>query len=450
MTKSHRLPLAVLSLAAIYAVLSACSEEDATEPDGGHFAVDLDPVRVFAVGNHQALDYATTYEDYVAEQRRLIEWIAPDFASDRHNLVVLGEDIGLVAAFIGSRGNRARQASTAAVAFAFIASRYQELTDYYQERYPDITLNRAVTLALTDTMARAFFSAFPPLADEYDIYLSACSLLPALRTSDDPNDIEQFGDPDLDAEAFVYLPVDENVYNTCFIWDPDGNEVGATRKVNLVSLEGPDFLDLSHGQLEQVEAFDLPFGRVAIAISLDAFIPEYVEHLDAMGAQIVLQNDANPGPWAHFQPRGSHITPSDGETLVWQPEEWEDSTIRMVQHGDTPHILFNVCPMMVGNLFDITFDGQSSVTARYPPEGTPARHYVGNPAQPSFVALGPWTFPDPVEADPEMTLEARRAALETLGDRLAAGSGDPVENEYTESYVWADIDVAAALARAGR
>ena len=34
---------------------------------------------------------------------------------------------------------------------------------------------------------------------------------------------------------------------------------------------------------------------MAIAISLDAFVPAYVQHLDDLGAQIVLQNDADPG-----------------------------------------------------------------------------------------------------------------------------------------------------------
>ena len=117
----------------------------------------------------------------------------------------------------------------------------------------------------------------------------------------------------------------------------------------------------------------------------------------------------------------------------------------MVQHADYPNILVNVCPMMVGNLFDITFDGQSSITARYPPEGTPERYYVGNDPQPHFLALGPWTFPDPVEQDPSLTPEERRAALEEQGNRLAPGSGDGIENGYVESYVWSDIDLSGAV-----
>ena len=118
----------------------------------------------------------------------------------------------------------------------------------------------------------------------------------------------------------------------------------------------------------------------------------------------------------------------------------------LVQSPLYPNILYNVCPMMVGNLFDINFDGQSSITARYPPNGTPLRAYVGNAAQPNFVALGPWSTPDPIESDPALTLEERRAILETQGDKLAAGSGDALENQYIESYVWADVNVDEAKA----
>lgn len=419
-------------------LLAACSGGG----DDGGATYDETKVRAFAVSNHQRLDYASTYEDFKSEMRRVMEMVQPDFSDERPNLVVLGEDIGLAAAFIGTRGEFARAQTDSLTAFAGVAGSYINIVQHWQANYPEISLNRAVTLALTDTMARAFLGTYPELAAEYGVYLSACTLLPRLRTSDDPEDIAFFGDPDLADIPFVWLPADSNMYNVCYIWDPNGNEIGTSRKVNLVSLEGPDLLDLSHEALSNVTAFDLPFGRVAIAISLDAFIPAYLDHLDALGAQIVLQNDANPGPWAVFQSASDHLgQPVSG--LVWQPEEWEDSTVRMVSHADYPNILFNICPMMVGNLFDVNFDGQSSITARYPPAGTPQRHYVGNPDQPNFVALGPWTFEDPGDSDSSLSIEERRERLRQQGLKLAAGSGDPQENGYIESHVWADLDVNA-------
>ena len=75
---------------------------------------------------------------------------------------------------------------------------------------------------------------------------------------------------------------------------------------------------------------------------------------------------------------------------------------------------------------------------------TEALAYVGNPApRPEFLRLGPWTFADPGEADPSLDLEARRVILEQEGQRLLPGSGDPLEDGYVETVVWADLELAA-------
>lgn len=399
------------------------------------------PVRVFAVGNHHGLGYLDSYAAFEGEMRRLMAKALPDLASDRANLVVFGEDVGLPAAFLGARGAAAREAGDALSAYLQVAIAYEAQLAHYTAAYPDISFNRAISLALTDTMARAFFGTFPKLAKEHGVWLSACTLLADTVVSEDPADIELFGDPALPDQREVYLPVDEHVYNVCYLWDDAGEVVGASRKVNLVSLEGPEMLDLSPEELTDVEAFDTPFGRVAIAISLDAFVPDYVAHIHGLGAQIVLQNDANPGPWAIVQPRGGHDGPSDGAP-VWQPEEWQDSTLRMVSDPKYPGIEFNVCPMIVGNLFDLVFDGQSSITAREPPADTPMRAYIGNAPEGRFLALAPWAFADPGEADPSLSLEARRDALIELGQRLAPGSGHADEDAYHEDVVWADIQVS--------
>jgi len=393
----------------------------------------LAPVRAFAVGNLHGLGYIESYEDFTAEMRRLMDMVGPDLAA-HDNLVVFGEDVGLPAAFLGSRGAQARAASGALEAFVAVAVAYEPILDHYRAKYPAVSFNRQISLALTDTMARAFFGAFPPLAKERGVYLSACTLLPKLVTSEEPEDIELFGDPDVEDEPFVYLAAGPEVYNVCYLWGPDGAEIGSSRKVNLVSLEGPEMLDLAPESLENVVAYDLPFGRVAIAISLDAFKPAYVGHLNALGAEIVLQNDANPGRWAITQPKSDHILPQEGD--IWQPEEWRDSTIRMVEHPDYASIQYNVCPMIVGNLFDIPFDGQSSITAREVPAGTPTRGYIGDAAQGRFLALAPWAADDPPG-----DLAERRAALTAIGEALAPGSGDPRENGYRENIVWADLQV---------
>lgn len=420
------------SLALCLAASSACGDPGDDRPA---------PVRVFAVGNHHGLGYIASYASFEAEMQRLMAKVEPDLASDRANLVVFGEDVGLPAAFLGPRGEKARAAGDSLTAFLQVASAYEPQLTHYTDVYPDISFNRAISLALTDTMARAFFGTFPKLAREHGVWLSACTLLADTIVSTDVEDIAAFGDPSLPDQREVYLPVDERVYNVCYLWDDAGEVVGASRKVNLVALESPDLLDLTPEQLEDVEAFDTPFGRLAIAISLDAFVPAYVAHIHELGAQIVLQNDANPGAWAIVQPRGSHDGPSDG-ALVWQPEEWQDSTLRMVSDEKYPGIEFNVCPMIVGNLFDIPFDGQSSITARTPPADNPRRGYIGTEVSERFLALASWAYPDPGDADPSLSLAQRRELLATLGEQLAPGSGHADEDGHHEQVVWADIQVS--------
>ena len=90
--------------------------------------------------------------------------------------------------------------------------------------------------------------------------------------------------------------------------------------------------------------------------------------LDALGANLVIQDEANPGRW----------TGADGNGIEqWQPLSWMGSTYRAVSDPSV-HFDYNVTAMMVGNLADLPFDGQSAITQR----GLGGRgcHYVGNGA----------------------------------------------------------------------
>ena len=103
---------------------------------------------------------------------------------------------------------------------------------------------------------------------------------------------------------------------------------------------------------------------------------------------------------------------------------------------------YNITPHMVGNLLDLVFDGQSAITRRG--ANAPLRHYVGNagfdPAtdppgyevyaggKPEFLVLASWAAPD-----------ASRDELRAIGAKLASGSNDPLENDYLETAIWADL-----------
>ena len=74
-------------------------------------------------------------------------------------------------------------------------------------------------------------------------------------------------------------------YNTAALYGPDGRLVGAYRKVHLWAPLG-EVEHLSPG--EAMPAFDLPWGRAAMAICYDLRFPELWRRLADTGAQLVL------------------------------------------------------------------------------------------------------------------------------------------------------------------
>ena len=151
---------------------------------------------------------------------------------------------------------------------------------------------RAVFLLQGPRMRDAYLSTFSALAREFRVTIAAGSIcLPA------------GGGP--------------GVYNTTFLLGPDGAVIGEQRKVNLIDLEGPEGLDLSHGSRDDLRVFDTPLGRIALCICLDCFDADIGRRLADLGAQIVVDPSANPklftpeeeaqnrtGLWARVQEHG--------------------------------------------------------------------------------------------------------------------------------------------------
>src|SRR5712691_3786881 len=320
------------------------------------------PARFIAVANRINLQAAATEQRFSVAFERIVGMAAPHLAGDRPNLVVLGEDLGLPLALTGKRGYLSRHMHTSNVAISMLALGYGRRMIHYRRLYPGISLVRALLLSLADVMYRPFVSTLSRLAAEHSVYLSATTVTPHVQCSTSTADISRFGRRH---SGKVYLPDGPGVYNTGFLWGPDGKLIGATDKVFLTQSE-KSTLDLTPGDLERIRPFETEIGKIGIAISLDAFTPEYVHKLDDKGTRIVIQNDANDQLWAW---------PS--QACEWQPQEWLNSVLGCLQ-DDYPNLYYNVCPMQVGNFFDITFDGQSTITKKSACEPDPHCNFVGN------------------------------------------------------------------------
>jgi hypothetical protein len=345
----------------------------------------------------------------------------------------------------------------------------------YQARFPAIDPISGIFVATTDTFARGWMQTFSDIARRYGVYILGSNNQAPFRESTDPAEIAAFADPDLPAPPkSVFVATSPKVYNEVFMWGPgdvrnDGprplrNVVAQNKKVPLTSIE--QLLQLTPGPatgpdaIANVEPYALPGtqARISFATSLPAFVfgeptaadpcadvsKTYMRCLDKLGTNLVMQDEANPGPW------GAYTSKDSDDAGAWQALVWMTSTWRQVVDPSV-RFAYNVTPHLVGNLGDLAFDGQTAITQRGL-QG-PGCHYVGNarrvegrdpdvftvggeklPTAPyagpksEFLALAPWVVPD-----------GPREQLEATGRELGPDGNGKLENDYLETALIADL-----------
>lgn len=209
------------------------------------------------------------------------------------------------------------------------------------------------------------------------------------------------------------------LYNEALIFAPDGHLIGATDKVHLTDSEGPSGLDLTGGTLADLHVYPTPVGDLGVATSLDAFEADVIARLEAQGATVLVQPDANGVPWTAQALDGTHRD---------QPLVWLESCWQAVQRSGT--LRYGLNPMVVGNFLGEPFDGQSAIVSK--PEDAPQeRSYVMTAPRPGFLKLLPWVT------------TGTRAELQAASAALAPGSGSPRENGYRTGTLSADLHLPA-------
>ena len=435
-------------------------------------------LRVFAMQPKHEARHVETYASFRTKIECLIrERVLPRLARGAPNVVAFNEDIGLMTLGTGSRGARAREivADPASVCgdagfpcatvqtIAALLEGYDGQVNAYRERFPNLPGLGGVFTAGTDTYARGWMQLFSDMARRYHVYILGSNNQSPFRESVDPSEIERFRDPDLPVPHSVYVATGPEAYNEVFMWGPHSvrtegprplrNVVSQNRKVPLTEIE--QVLEVKAGPstgpdaVENLRPFQVPGtrARIGFATSLPAFVygdlpagvdpcsdtsKYYMRCLDKLGTNLVMQDEANPGPWVTDPP-------------FWQPLDWMRSTWRAVS-DPTVDFDYNVTPHLVGQLGDLVFDGQTAITQRGL-RGRDRCTYVGNsrfqPGAPEndaaslepyagrkkeFLALAPWVAPD-----------APRSELRALQARLAPGSGDRLQNDYLETAIAADL-----------
>jgi len=98
---------------------------------------------------------------------------------------------------------------------------------------------------------------------------------------------------------------DDKIYNSCFVFDQQGNQIARHRKVHLfdVDLPGMRFKESdTFTPGEDITVFDTSFGKMAVAICFDVRFPELFRAMAKRGAKIIFlpaQFNMTTGP-AHW------------------------------------------------------------------------------------------------------------------------------------------------------
>lgn len=433
-------------------------------------------LRVFAI--QYTLDFAEVadYATWRTTVRCLMEdLVEPYRKPGQPTLVVFPEDMGLPTIALGARGAGARlqtetplRAASADIPLGLAGAlgqlnlAYAPQVSAYQARFGPVDPRKQVFLAATDTFARTVNISFSELAKEYGVYVVVSNNQARYRETHNPVAVALFADPEVQPTDTAFVATSDRVTNTTFLWGPEDvdpaapagnrNLIFRNEKVPLTPLE-KDLVGLDEGPASGPEAAANAGGpeiagfTVGFATSYPAFAYGYpfgqrpagfdpcadtrvsfAACQDAQGVTLQIQADANPGMWAAYVANGN-----------WQPLEWMTSVWRAVT-DPTVRFRYNVTPMMNGNLLDLVFDGQSTITGRGfrgPPQafvgadrtgGTDQpdlRRYAGR--KPQFLVMTPWSGG---AGDDREALQAAAIALAPRGDR---------EGEYQQTAVFADL-----------
>ncbi len=187
------------------------------------------------------------------------------------DIILFPEDIGTGLVGLGTPG----LARTPSLRLAMIMAALRNATAVMPLlRQPASSLPWALVTALAKRMRDVYIGTFSEVAARHEVHIAAGSIL---------------------------LPRENNdsgcIYNSSYLFGPDGGVLGRADKVNLIELEGQGGLDLAPAAADDLHPWRTPVGTFAPIICFDAWDRDLVGRLVAEGAQMLLVASANPKPW---------------------------------------------------------------------------------------------------------------------------------------------------------
>jgi len=270
-------------------------------------------------------------QDFTKKIESLLGEVAAKTNPDFPTLVVFPEDIGLM---LIAQDNQQTLSAVHTIEEAIKKMTMKHLLPlvWFRLRY-NLSWVPALYYYKNKEIAQTYFETFSSLSNKYRMYIVAGSVLLPHYEISNGEVLYQEG------------PLSPKIYNTSYLFNPEGKVVGFQDKVHLLELEQEGGLHLTAGNLDDIKVFDTAIGKIGIAVCLDSFKEDVINKLREKEAEILIQPSANPVLWEK-----------------WQQIEWLESSYKFTH--ELRYFQYAVNPMMNGDFFDLSFYGQSSIISR--------------------------------------------------------------------------------------
>jgi hypothetical protein len=374
------------------------------------------------------------------------------------DLVVLPEDLGLMASFTGVLGVPARYSQAGLTgAIAGLLASYAPQAAYYEAQFPALAQRpfpptRLLGIALTDTFASVAVETFSELADKYDVYLEAgidmaqdwkvvcinkanfvAGAAHAPCAEENPAKVAALRAPDAPGRTYAYEATTDRMSNMALVFDPDGRLVSRQVKTYITPTELPGQLDLMPGPVSGgLTALPTPVGTLGFVTSKDAWMPDVIAKLDQAHVDVLVQPEFFVGDTV--KPLG-----------MWAPDNLKASGYSDLLRA--PSFEAMALSSMTGNVFEFSADAQQGIAEKPRAIASAAAGLVGQAPAPGLSAVGRWVVQDPMAADEPIVQRRRRLAA--AGEKLlptgpACARPDeagPCRGGQVEDVVFRDVDV---------
>ena len=402
------------------------------------FSLAGEHTRVFSFASGPRIEDLASQESFFSYFGDQFLEIASSLPEEGAGIAVFPGGLGLPAGLVGGRGEVARQAETVQEAKTQLIESYDEIIAALTDDFPDLSTEHLLELALTDVRWRSVTETFSTLAAEYETWVIASLESPKVEESDDPEALTLWADPRSEPNL-VFVPSAPELWETTLVFDPTGELVEVVYGEGRLSSADGDWTRLRPPQnITPVAVADMAVGilpRSAI------WTPSVMERITSMGMHLLIYPAVLEG-WAQ-----DHVE-SPG---IWTPDMITTALWTMVQRH--PEVRYALIAPYVGNLFDLSFDGQPAIFTQSH-QGAPVERFIGQPLRAGMSNISSWVFSDPGEEDNTLTKAIRRQILSQFGFDLLPGSGTQFEGEQFRSIVARDLrklsdsyeyDIAAEL-----